>query len=145
MRSTAFAPADRRLHARSRVHDLTIPAGRVPAPRSRRAPSDERRNDAGGDETVEPIHQPAMSGNEMAGILAPNRLEKGSRTVAGLRGHRQHDREHGDREQSGEGLPSWRGPAPASTAASVPPIAPDQVLFDHPRQSLGMPAARPMK
>src|SRR5205823_2171817 len=39
--------------------------------------ADQRRHGAGCDETVEPVHQPAMAGNEMARILgAESALEK---------------------------------------------------------------------
>src|SRR5215813_12458366 len=67
------------------------PSGRLEAAARQ---SDERRDDTGGHEAVEPVHQAAMSRDEMTRILGPEpALEDGFEDVAGLRGHRQQDRE----------------------------------------------------
>src|SRR5665647_617465 len=52
--------------------------------------ADKRR----GPETVEPIHHPAVAGNEMAGIIgAEFALDPGFQQIAELRDHRQQERD----------------------------------------------------
>ena len=88
-----------------------------------------------------------MTGNELARILgAEPALERGFEQVAGLRDNRQHQREQGDREQSVQRRRNCATTIAATTAATVPPIAPDQVFFGLTRgTSLGPPTARPTK
>src|SRR5262249_22637647 len=64
---------------------------------------DQRGGDAGGHETVEPVHQPTMPRDKSARVLgAELALEEGFEQIAALRENRQDDCERGDREQGGQ-------------------------------------------
>ena len=97
-------------------------------------------------EAVEPVHQPAVAGNEMARILgAEAAFDGGFEQVPGLREHRSDGRSSPNATTS-ERPAAIATASAAAIAASVPPIAPDQVFFGLMcGASFGPPSARPTK
>src|SRR4051812_6020545 len=90
-------------------------------------PENGRQND-GRDKPVQPVHQPAMAGNDVAGILDPETpFHRGFEEVAELRC----SRENGGRNQQRNGPPQIeRRKAPATARlATKPPAAPAHVFF----------------
>src|SRR5690242_749555 len=62
--------------------------------------ANSRRKDRGSDEAVDPVHHPAVAGNELAGILgAEATLHGGFEQIASLRDDRKRERQKCDRDE----------------------------------------------
>ena len=142
-RSRAIARCGTQRVRTSSTHHTNRP--RPGASKPPRANPISAASNAGGDETVEAVHQPAMSGNEVARILrAEPALERRTRTD--LRPARRPT-------TTIASMAIATSPASAAalatatatrTAATVPPSAPDQVFFGLTRgTSLGPPSRAP--
>ena len=108
--------------------------------------TDEERGKSGNDETIEPIHQSAMTGDEMARILrAEAPLDRGLKQVAGLRQDRQNTRHYPNDPQLADPARisdrDARGNPPGETADGAGP----GLLGLTRGHSSGPPIARPQK
>ena len=105
-----------------------------------------RRHRDGCDKPIQPIQQPAMAGNDLAGILdAEAPLDRGLEEIAELRNHRKNAAHISN---SGPAFPRSSAAKPAATArlSAKPPMAPAQVFLGLTRgQSFGPPMPRPAK
>ena len=108
-------------------HTMRPRAGASNPPRAIpiKAPRSRGRNEA-----VEPVHQAAMAGNELACVLGVElALDRGFREIAGLRNDRKNERHHSGGGKACRCRTGCATMTPPTTPATVPPIAPDQVLF----------------
>ena len=101
------------------------------------------------DEAVEPVHQAAMTGNEVARILDPcpalqGGFRKGRRPATPRPRHETKPKDH--RQIEGARREDLATTAPITAPSTTPTIAPDQVLPGDTRgQSFGPPISRPPK
>ncbi len=109
--------------------------------------SDQCARGRGRNEAVEPIHQPAMAWDELARVLGVElALDRGLREIARLRDDGENECNHRRGRQVRRRRIGAATTTPPTTPATVPPIAPDQVLFGLTRGiSFGPPTARPTK
>ena len=103
------------------------------------------RHDDGRDKSIQTIHQPAMAGNDVTGVLyAKTPLHGGFEQIAELRNNRENRAQH----QQRPGVAQTECGKRAATArlAAKPPAAPAQVFFGLTLgQSFGPPMPRPAK
>ena len=115
------------------------PAAACRPPRKPRQRSRRNRDH----KSIEPIHQAAMAGNEVAGILdAEMALDRGFQEIAELATPPTATSAIATRRPHGHRTCDARQPAPATTPPTAPPIAPDQVFFGLTRgHNFGPPSA----
>ena len=107
--------------------------------------ADQSHENRGGDKPVQPIHQAAMAGNQMAGILdAELPLQRGFEEIAAL-APRRRSRGRSETAQASE-LSVGAATSPAAAPHATPTQNPDQVFAGETRgHSLGPPISRPPK